>query len=77
MARQEQKVAVAQYAFTRAVADYMLRNYDQVMMIDGEIGSKKKYDPRAWLKIAEESMSLRVGRACDDLMSTGRSISAK
>jgi fructose-bisphosphate aldolase class II len=65
-----------QYAFTRAVAAHMFQNYDGVLMIDGEIGNKKKYDPRSYLKLAEENMSRRVARACDDLLSTGKSISA-
>jgi fructose-bisphosphate aldolase class II len=37
-----------QYAFTRPVADHMFRNYDGVLKVDGEVGSKKAYDPRAW-----------------------------
>src|SRR5690606_14030873 len=41
-----------QYAFTRPVVDYMLKNYDQVLKVEGEVGNKKKYDPRAWLKEA-------------------------
>ncbi len=35
-----------QYAFTRAIADHMMKNYDGVLMIDGERGSKKAFDPR-------------------------------
>ena len=34
-----------QYAFTRPVADHMLRNYDGVLKVDGEVGNKKQYDP--------------------------------
>jgi fructose-bisphosphate aldolase class II len=63
-----------QYAFTRAVADYMFRNYDAVMKIDGEVGEKKKYDPRGYLKVAEAAMAQRVGEACDDLESSGKSL---
>ncbi|MBD3868013.1 MAG: class II fructose-bisphosphate aldolase [Acidobacteria bacterium] len=65
-----------QYAFTRPIVDHMLKNYDAVLMIDGEIGNKKKYDPRSYLKAGEEAMSARIGRACDDLLSTNKSISA-
>jgi fructose-bisphosphate aldolase class II len=65
-----------QYAFTRPIADHMLSNYDAVLMIDGEIGNKKKYDPRSYLKAGEEAMSQRIARACDDLLSSGKSISA-
>jgi fructose-bisphosphate aldolase, class II len=60
-----------QYAFTRPVAGHMFSNYDGVLKVDGEVGSKKAYDPRAWGKAGEESMSARVVRACEDLMSAG------
>jgi fructose-bisphosphate aldolase class II len=65
-----------QYAFTRPIADHMLRNYDGVLKVDGEVGSKKAYDPRGYLKAAEIGMSERVVRACEDLRSAGRSIAA-
>ena len=39
-----------QYAFTRPVVEHMFRNYDGVLKIDGEVGNKKMYDPRAWGK---------------------------
>ncbi len=61
-----------QYAFTRPVAGHMFTNYDGVLKIDGEVGSKKAYDPRTWGKAAEESMSARVVRACEDLLSAGK-----
>ncbi|MDA8402590.1 MAG: class II fructose-bisphosphate aldolase [Desulfobacteraceae bacterium] len=64
----------AQYAFTKAVAGHMFENYNGVLKIDGEIGSKKAYDPRAYLKKAEQSMCLRVMQAVDDLKSEGRTI---
>ena len=60
-----------QYAFTRPVADHMLKNYDAVLKVDGEVGNKKQYDPRAWGKTAEASMAVRVVRACEDLRSAG------
>ena len=60
-----------QYAFTRPVVDHMLRNYDGVLKIDGEVGNKKLYDPRAWGKAAEAAMSARVVQACTALRSTG------
>jgi fructose-bisphosphate aldolase class II len=62
-----------QYAFTRPVAGWMLRNYDGVLKIDGEVGNKKQYDPRAWGKVAEASMSGRVVEACEALRSAGTS----
>ena len=66
-----------QYAFTRPVAGHMLGNYDGVLKIDGEVGNKKVYDPRSYLKKAEVAMAERVVEACNDLKSSGRSISAK
>jgi fructose-bisphosphate aldolase class II len=63
-----------QYAFTRPLVDHMMKNYDGVLKIDGEVGNKKAYDPRAYLKKAEESMAKRVQQACDDLKSSGRSM---
>ena len=63
-----------QYAFTRPIAAHMLQNYDGVLKVDGEIGAKKKYDPRAYLKAAETAMAERVGIACEDLRSTGQTI---
>jgi fructose-bisphosphate aldolase class II len=60
-----------QYAFTRPVVDAMFRNYDGVLKVDGEVGNKKQYDPRAWGKAAEAGMAARVVRACEDLRSTG------
>jgi len=64
-----------QYAFTRPVADHMLKNYDGVLKVDGEVGNKKVYDPRAWGKAGEAGMAARVGEACENLRSAGRSIS--
>lgn len=64
-----------QYAYSRAVVDHMFKNYDAMLKIEGEVGNKKFYDPRAWSKAAEESMTARIMQACDDLKSTGKSIS--
>ncbi len=63
-----------QYAFTRPIADHMLKNYEGVLKIDGEIGNKKVYDPRAYLKAGETGMANRIAEACDDLLSSGKSI---
>ncbi|MBK5216805.1 MAG: class II fructose-bisphosphate aldolase [Propionibacteriales bacterium] len=60
-----------QYAFTRPVVEHMLRNYDGVLKIDGEVGNKKQYDPRAWGKAAEAGMAARVVEACRALRSAG------
>ncbi|WP_024801750.1 class II fructose-bisphosphate aldolase [Nocardia sp. BMG51109] len=66
-----------QYAFTRPIAAHMFANYDGVLKIDGEVGNKKVYDPRSYLKKAETSMAERVVEACNDLKSAGKSVSAK
>ncbi len=63
-----------QYSFTRPVAGHMFTNYDGVLKVDGEVGSKKAYDPRTWGKAAEESMTARVVQACQDLMSAGKEL---
>ena len=62
-----------QYAFTRAVAGYMLGHYDSVLKVDGEVGNKKVYDPRAWGKVAETAMAARVAEATRQLGSAGHS----
>lgn len=66
-----------QYAFTRPIVEHMFRNYDGVLMVDGEIGDKKAYDPRSYLKKAEEGMTKRLCAACDDLLSTGKTLCGK
>jgi fructose-bisphosphate aldolase, class II len=65
-----------QYAFTREVAGHMFTNYDGVLKVDGEVGNKKAYDPRAYLKLAETGMAARVQHACEDLLSAGTSPTA-
>jgi fructose-bisphosphate aldolase class II len=65
-----------QYAFTRPVAAHMFTHYDGVLKVDGEVGNKKQYDPRAWGKAAEGGMAARVVEACENLRSTGHSLGA-
>jgi fructose-bisphosphate aldolase class II len=60
-----------QYAFTRPVVDHVMKNYDGVLKIDGEVGNKKAYDPRAWGKQAEGGMAQRIVEACQQLRSAG------
>lgn len=66
-----------QYAFTRPIAEHMFKNFDGVLKIDGEIGDKKIYDPRVYLKKGEEGLAKRLQQACDDLRSTGQTIFGK
>lgn len=63
-----------QYAFTRPVVDHMFKNYDGVLKVDGEVGNKKAYDPRSYLKKGEEGMAARVYEAADDLESKGKTL---
>jgi len=65
-----------QYAFTRPIAGHMFSNYDGVLKVDGEVGVKKTYDPRTYMKLAETSMAARVQQACEDLLSAGQSQAA-
>src|SRR6185437_16327157 len=63
-----------QYAFTRPIAGHMFANYDGVLKVDGEVGVKKVYDPRVYMKKAETSMTDRVVRACEDLLAAGHQL---
>jgi fructose-bisphosphate aldolase, class II len=65
-----------QYAFTRPIAGHMFTNYDGVLKVDGDVGSKKVYDPRSYLKAAEAGMTERVIEACTDLHCDGKSVTA-
>jgi fructose-bisphosphate aldolase class II len=63
-----------QYAFTRPVAAHMFNNYDGVLKVDGEVGDKKAYDPRAYGKAAEAGMAARVVEGAQNLLSAGNTI---
>jgi fructose-bisphosphate aldolase, class II len=60
-----------QYAFTRALAAHMFKNYDGVLKVDGEVGNKKAYDPRSYLAQAEVAMAERVKQAVSELRGVG------
>jgi len=62
-----------QYAFSRSIADTVLKNYDGFLKVDGEVGNKKIYDPRAWGKTAETALAKRVVEATQQLGSAGHS----
>ncbi len=66
-----------QYAFTRPIVDHFFKNYDGILKVDGEIGDKKLYDPRTYLKKAEQGLCDRLKQACDDLCSTGKTLFGK
>lgn len=63
-----------QYAFTRPIVDHVMTNYAGVLKIDGEVGNKKVYDPRSYLKKAVASMQQRVVLATADLRSAGKTL---
>jgi len=65
-----------QYAFTRAIAGHILKNYDGVLKVDGEVGDKKKYDPRSYLSMAEIAMAERVKLAVTALHGAGTTLFA-
>ena len=67
----------AQYAFTRPIVTHICSNIEGVLKIDGEVGDKKTYDPRSYLKKAEESMATRLVQATKDLCSNGKTIFGK
>jgi fructose-bisphosphate aldolase, class II len=63
-----------QYAFSRPVTDHIFKNYDGMLKVDGEVGNKKAYDPRAFLKAGEKGMAKRIKEACEDLQSAGKTL---
>jgi fructose-bisphosphate aldolase class II len=63
-----------QYAFTRPIVTHICQNIEGVLKIDGEVGDKKNYDPRSYLKKAELGLCARMKEACEDLKSTGKTI---
>lgn len=63
-----------QYAFTRAIADHIFKNYDGVLKVDGDVGRKKAYDPRTYMRLAEISMAERVKKVTEDLKSKGKTL---
>ncbi len=63
-----------QYAFTRPIVTHICSNIEGVLKIDGEVGNKKHYDPRSYLKAGEQGLCLRMKQACDDLKSSGKTI---
>ena len=60
-----------QYAFTRPIVAQIMKKYDGVLKIGGEIGDKKVSDPRSYPEAAEQGMSGRVSGACHDPRSEG------
>jgi fructose-bisphosphate aldolase class II len=63
-----------QYSFTRPIANHMMKNYDGVLKVDGEVGNKKAYDPRTYLALGEAAMAERVKQAISDLRGIGTTL---
>jgi fructose-bisphosphate aldolase class II len=63
-----------QYTYTRPIINHLFSNYDKVLKIEGEVGSKGHYDPRAYMKLGENGMTERIVQAIKDLKSEGRTI---
>ena len=66
-----------QYYFTQPILHHMIENQSELTHTDEQMANKKKFDPRSYLKKAEENMAARVGQACKDLKSEGKSIFGK
>lgn len=66
--------SITQYAFTRPIVDHMLKNYEGVLKIEGEVGNKEKYDPRSYMKLGEPSLAERVKQAVTDLRGVGTTL---
>lgn len=63
-----------QYTFTRPIVTHMFQNYDGVLKVEGEVGNKKMYDPRGYLKKGETGMKNRVKEAVSDLRGEGTTL---
>lgn len=63
-----------QYAYTRGIVDHFFKNYDGVLKVDGEVGSKKVYDPRSYLKKAEATMTEQIKKVVATLRSDNTSL---
>ncbi|MCP4684101.1 MAG: class II fructose-bisphosphate aldolase [bacterium] len=63
-----------QYYFTQPVKEHMIENQGELTHNGDQMANKKKFDPRAYLKKAEENMASRVTTACKDLKSDGKTL---
>jgi fructose-bisphosphate aldolase class II len=65
-----------QYAFTRAVADHMFSHYAEVLKVDGGLGQKSAFDPRAWGRAGGQAMARELAERCALFGSAGRTLAA-
>jgi len=63
-----------QYAFTRPIVDHMMKNYEGVLKIEGDVGNKEKYDPRSYMKLGEAALAERVKQAVMELRGVGTTL---
>ena len=63
-----------QYAFSKPIVLHMCQNIDGMLKVDGEVGNKKVYDPRSYLKKGEQGICERLQLAADDLLSAGKTL---
>lgn len=63
-----------QYAFSKPIVMHMCHNIDGMLKIDGEVGNKKVYDPRSYLKKGEQGICDRLKVATSDLLSEGKTL---
>lgn len=63
-----------QYVFTRAVSDYMFKNFDKILRIDGEVGVKMAYFTETWLDVGRLRFADFVSGMCRLLGSAGNTV---
>ncbi|MBD3402168.1 class II fructose-bisphosphate aldolase [candidate division GN15 bacterium] len=66
-----------QYHFTEAIVKHVDENRSELTHSENDVANKKKFDPRSYLKKAEENMAKRVTQACKDLKSEGKTLFSK
>ena len=66
-----------QYAFSKPIVLHMCQNIDGMLKVDGEVGNKKVYDPRSYLKKGEQGICDRLKVATSDLLSEGKTLFGK
>lgn len=66
-----------QYAFSKPITLHVCKHIDGMLKVDGEVGDKKAYDPRTYLKLGEEGLAARLVEAAQDLLSEGKTLFGK
>ncbi|SEH93185.1 aldolase-type tim barrel [Akkermansia glycaniphila] len=66
-----------QYAFSKPITLHVCKHIDGMLKVDGEVGDKKAYDPRTYLKLGEEGLAARLVEAAQDLLSEGKTLCGK